>query len=166
VLGEATSVGFDSDVQDWGIIGDSETDLASSLAYSPDVGAHAPGSLQIEAAFSAREQQVEIGPLSGALNLQNSKMSLQVRRTGAFDGGVMVFFITADSWTAHGLTMLPSEDWVTIDVSLSALLDFDPTFDPAAVTQWGVMFNTGEAGSVTPGPVTFYVDDITLQSVD
>ncbi len=166
VLGEATGTTFDSDAEGWTIVGTTDIDAGSTLEWDAAEGDPDAGSISVLVPFTDREQKVEVGPSDGTLNLQDNRLSLKVKRTGEFDGGVMVYFIAGESWTAHGWTMLPNEDWVTIDVSLDALLEFDPTFDPTAVTEWGVMFNTGESGSTVPGTVTFHVDSVLTQAIE
>jgi len=42
----------------------------------------------------------------------------------------------------------------------------NPDFDPSAVTYLGVLFSEGDAGSLTPGPVTFWVDQIVVVSTN
>ncbi len=172
VLGEAEGATFDADAEGWSITGTSPIDEASTLTWDSVEGDPAPGSLSVQAAFTDRNQQVQVGPASGALNLIDNKLSVKVKRTGDFDGGVMVYFVQGEWWGAHGWTTLNSEDWVTIDVSPAALIEsaasLDPnaTFDPSAIDSWGIIFNTGDTGSGTPGEVTFHVDSALLQTIN
>ncbi len=172
VLGEAEGATFDADAEGWSITGTSPIDGASTLTWDGAEGDPAPGSLSVHVPFTDRGQQVQVGPASGALNLIDNKLSVKVKRTGDFDGGVMVYFVQGEWWGAHGWTLLNGEDWVTIDVSPAAVIEsaasLDPnaTFDPSAIDSWGIIFNTGDTGSGTPGEVTFHVDSALLQPIN
>ncbi len=165
-LGEATGWTFDADLEGWTIQGTSTEAENSTLSWDANEGKPDAGALSIQIPFTAREQKVEIGPSDGTLDLTGKKMSVNVKRTGAFDGGVMVYFTSGETWVAHGWTMLNTEEWTTIDISPEMLVESEPTFDPSAVDSWGVMFNTGDTGSTTPGTVTFHVDTAVTQSVN
>jgi len=103
-----------------------------------------------------------------SLDLTGKKLQVNVRRKGAFDGGIMFFAGSAKStsWVAHGWSMLASEDWTTLILDPVAAQTSNADFDPKAVTYLGVIFSTGDAGSTTPGSVTFYVDQIVVVSAN
>ncbi len=165
-LGAATGWTFDADLEEWTIRGTSTEAQNSTLSWDAAEGQPASGAVSIEIPFTDREQKVEIGPSDGTLDLTGKKMSVNVKRTGDFDGGVMVYFTSGETWVAHGWTLLNTEEWETIEISPEMLVESEPTFDPSAIDSWGVMFNTGETGSTTPGTVTFHVDTAVTQSVN
>ena len=166
---DVTAVGwtFDSGAQGWELKTDYVLDLgqAPTLSWDATVGSPMAGALKIEAPFSGRKQNVGIRPAQAdrLLDLTNKQLTVQVRRTGNFDGGVMVFAMSGPTytpWVSHGWTMLPNEDWVSITFDPVAVQAKYPDFSPADIREFGVQFATGDSGSTTPGPVTFYVDSI------
>lgn len=159
---------FDQDVQGWKMDQMTPTTLGATLDWNASEGEPSPGSLSVQCPFSDRKQQTQILMTNQSLDLTGKKMKVNIRRDGAFDGGIMFFAGSAKdtSWVAHGWSMLTSEDWTTIVFDPVASQAENPDFDPAAVTYLGVIFATGDAGSTTPGPVTFYVDQLVVVSAN
>jgi hypothetical protein len=164
-----SSVGwtFDSDVQGWELASNYVLDEGQTptLSWDASVGSPTAGAVKIEVPFSGRKQNVAFRPGTAdrTLDLTNKQLTVQVKRSGAFDGGIMVFAMSGPDytpWVSHGWTMLPSEDWVSITFDPVAIKAKEPTFDPADIREFGIQFATGDAGSTTPGPVTFYVDSV------
>jgi hypothetical protein len=164
-----SSVGwtFDSDVQGWEltsdyVLGEGQT---PTMSWDATVGSPTAGAVKIEVPFSGRKQNIALRPAAAdrTLDLTNKQLTVQVRRSGAFDGGIMVYAMSGPDytpWVSHGWTMLPSEDWVSITFDPVAIKAKEPDFDPADIREFGIQFATGDAGSTTPGAVTFYVDSI------
>jgi len=148
---------FDQDVEGWKLDTVTPAGLGVTFGWSSTEGKPSPGALSIQCPFSARQQQAQIIMTNQSLDLTGKKLQLNIKRQGAFDGGIMFFAgsAAATSWVAHGWSMLNSEDWTTIVFDPVAAKATNPDFDPSAVTYLGVLFSEGDAGSLTPGPVTF-----------
>jgi hypothetical protein len=159
---------FDKDVQGWKMDLMTPTTLGATLDWSSTEGKPNPGSLVVQCPFSGRKQQAQIIMTKQSLDLTGKKMQLNIKRKGAFDGGIMFFAGSAKdtSWVAHGWSMLGSEDWTTIVFDPVAVQKTNADFDPSAVTYLGVIFSTGDTGNTTPGPVTFWVDNIVVVSAN
>ena len=126
------------------------------------------GCLSLEIPFTGRPQQAQITMANQKLDLTGKKLQMNVRRKGAFDGGIMFFAGSASdkSWTMAGWSMLPNEDWTTLVFDSVAAKAQNPDFDPTAVLYLGAIFATGDKGYTTPGTVTFYVDQIVVASAN
>lgn len=159
---------FDKDVESWKMDKMTPTTLGATLTWSSTEGKPDPGSLSIQCPFSERKQQAQILMTNQSLNLTGKKMQLNIKRKGAFDGGIMFFAGSAKStsWVAPDWSMLGSEDWTTIVFDPLAAQKTNPDFDPSGVTYLGVIFSTGDTGSTTPGPVAFWVDQIVVVSTN
>lgn len=159
---------FDKDVEGWKLDMQTPTTLGATMLWNATEGKPKAGSLVIQAPFSGRKQQAQIIMTNQSLDLTGKKLQVNVRRKGAFDGGIMLFAGSAKdtSWVPHGWTTLGSEDWTTLILDPVAAQVTNADFDPKAVTYLGVIFSTGDAGSTTPGPVTFYVDQIVSVSAN
>jgi hypothetical protein len=74
---------------------------------------------------------------------------LNVRRKGAFDGGIMFFAGSASdkSWTNAGWSIVPNEDWMTIVFDPVAAKIMNPDFHPTAVLYLGAISSTGDKGT-------------------
>lgn len=161
---------FDKDQEGWAL--DASTmkpaTLGATLAWNATEGKPKAGSLAVTTPFTARQQQAQILMANQSLDLTGKKLQMNVRRQGAFDGGVMFFAGSAKStsWVMAGWSMLPSEEWTTIVLDPVAAQAGNPDFDPTAVTYLGAIFATGDAGSTTPGTVTFFVDQIVIVSAN
>jgi hypothetical protein len=159
---------FDKDVQSWKMDLMTPTTLGATVEWTSAEGKPSPGALLVQCPFKERKQQAQIIMTNQTLNLTGKKLQMNIRRKGAFDGGIMLFAGSAKetSWVAHGWTMLTSEDWTTIVLDPVAAQAKNADFDPTAITYLGVIFSTGDAGSTTPSPVTFYVDQIVVVSTN
>jgi hypothetical protein len=159
---------FDKDMEGWKMDLQTPTTLGATAVWNATEGKPQAGSLAIQIPFSDRKQQAQIIMTNQTLDLTGKKLQVNVRRKGAFDGGIMFFAGSAKStsWVAHGWSMLGSEDWTTLVLDPVAAQTSNPDFDPKAVTYLGVIFSTGDTGSTTPGPVTFYVDQIVVVSAN
>jgi hypothetical protein len=157
---------FDKDTEGWALGTLAPADLGPTLTWNSSEGKPKAGALALQVPFSAREQQAQILIANQSLDLTGKKLQVNVRREGAFDGGVMLFAGSAKdtSWVAHGWTLLSSTDWTTIVLDPVAAETNNADFDPKAVTYLGVQFGTGDAGNTTPSPVTFYVDQAVVVS--
>ncbi|MFC1642584.1 glycoside hydrolase family 44 protein [Myxococcota bacterium] len=158
---------FDSDVQGWGLTADYvlAEGQTPTLSWDATEGSPTAGALRLEVPFSERPQNVGIRPALAdrMLDLTNKKLIVEVKRVGAFDGGIMVFAMSGPDytpWVSHGWTMLPSEDWVSITFDPVAVQAANPDFDPADIREFGIQFATGDTGAASPGPVTFFIDSV------
>ncbi|HEY8925085.1 MAG TPA: glycoside hydrolase family 44 protein, partial [Polyangia bacterium] len=140
--------------------------LAAKLDWNATEGKPKAGSLSLEIPFTGRSQQAQITMGDQNLDLTGKKLQMNVRRKGAFDGGIMFFAGSASekSWTPAGWTLVPNEEWMTIVFDPIAAKTMNPDFDPTAVTYLGAIFSTGDKGDTTPGTVTFYIDQIVVAS--
>jgi hypothetical protein len=140
--------------------------LAAKLDWNATDGKPKAGCLALELPFTGRPQQAQITMANQKLDLTGKKLQMNVRRKGAFDGGIMFFAGSASdkSWTMAGWSMLSTEDWTTLVFDPVAAKTQNPDFDPTAVLYLGAIFATGDKGDTTPGTVTFYVDQIVVAS--
>ncbi len=159
---------FDKDVEGWKLDKQEPDDFGATMIWNDSEGKPKVGSLAVQCPFTARKQQAQITMGGQSLDLTGKKLQMNVRRKGAFDGGIMFFAGSAKStsWVMAGWTMLTSEEWTTIVLDPVAAQEENPDFDPKAVTYLGAIFATGDAGSTPPGDVTFYVDQIVVVSTD
>ena len=159
---------FDKDVEGWTLDAASlkPTTLGAKLEWNATEGKPKAGSLSLEIPFNGRPQQAQITMGNQMLDLTGKKLQMNVRRKGAFDGGIMFFAGSASdkSWTPAGWTLVPNEEWMTIVFDPVAAKTMNPDFDPTAVLYLGAIFSTGDKGDTTPGTVTFYVDQIVVAS--
>jgi hypothetical protein len=159
---------FDKDMEGWKMDLQTPSTLGATTVWNSTEGKPTAGSLAIQIPFTDRKQQAQIIMTNQSLDLTGKKLQVNVRRKGAFDGGIMFFAGSAKStsWVAHGWSMLASEDWTTLILDPVAAQTSNADFDPKAVTYLGVIFSTGDTGSTTPGAVTFYVDQIVVVSAN
>lgn len=159
---------FDKDMEGWKMDSMLPTTLSAALAWNATEGKPKAGSLAVTCPFTDRKQQAQIMMANQTLELTGKKLQVNVRRTGAFDGGIMFFAgsAKATSWVAHGWSMLNSEEWTTIVFDPVAAQAQNADFDPKAVTYLGLIYATGDAGSTPAGPVTFYTDHIVVVSAN
>jgi hypothetical protein len=159
---------FDKDTEGWTVDAASlkPATLAAKLDWNATEGKPKAGCLSLEIPFTGRPQQAQITMADQKLDLTGKKLQMNVRRKGAFDGGIMFFAGSASdtSWTNAGWTLVPNEDWMTIVFDPVAAKAMNPDFDPTAVLYLGAIFSTGDKGDTTPGTVTFYVDQIVVAS--
>jgi hypothetical protein len=159
---------FDKDVEGWKLDKQDPSDFGATLSWDASEGKPKAGALAVQCPFTARKQQAQITMANQALDLTGKKLQMNVRRKGAFDGGIMFFAGSAKStsWVMAGWSMLPSEDWTTIVLDPVAVQEKNPDFDPKAVTYLGAIFATGDAGSTPLGNVTFCVDQVVVVSAN
>ncbi|HEX7598616.1 MAG TPA: hypothetical protein VF518_10410, partial [Polyangia bacterium] len=159
---------FDKDVEGWKLDKQDPSDFGATLTWDAGEGKPKAGSLAVQCPFTARKQQAQITMANQSLDLTGKKLQMNVRRKGAFDGGLMFFAGSAKStsWVMAGWSMLPSEEWTTIVLDPVAAQNENPDFDPKAVTYLGAIFATGDAGSTPLGTVTFYVDQVVVVSAN
>jgi hypothetical protein len=161
---------FDNDEEGWTVDTASlkPPTLAAKLDWNATEGKPKAGCLSLEIPFTDRPQQAQITMADQKIDLTGKKLKMNVRRKGAFDGGIMFFAGSASdkSWTMAGWSMLPSEEWTTIVFDPVAAKTENPDFDPTAVLYLGAIFATGDKGDTTPGTVTFYIDQIVVASAD
>lgn len=161
---------FDKDMEGWTVDAASlkPATLAAKLDWNATEGMPKAGCLSLEIPFTARPQQAQITMANQKLDLTGKKLQMNVRRKGAFDGGIMFFAGSASdkSWTMAGWSMVPNEDWMTIVFDPVAAKAQNPDFDPTAVLYLGAIFATGDKGDTTPGTVTFYIDQIVVASAN
>jgi len=159
---------FDKDKEGWTleVAQLKPTTLGAKLDWSATEGKPKAGSLSLEIPFTGRMQQAQITMGNQTLDLTGKKLQMNVRRKGAFDGGIMFFAGSASdkSWTTAGWSLVPTEEWMTIIFDPVAAKAQNPDFDPTAVLYLGAIFSTGDKGDTTPGTVTFYVDHIVVAS--
>jgi hypothetical protein len=161
---------FDKDKEGWTVDSASlkPTTLAAKLDWNASEGKPKAGCLSLEIPFTGRQQQAQITMSNQKLDLTGKKLQMNVRREGAFDGGIMFFAGSASdkSWTMAGWSMVPTQDWMTIVFDPVAAKTENPDFDPSAVLYLGAIFATGDKGDATPGTVTFYIDQIVVASAN
>jgi hypothetical protein len=159
---------FDKDVESWKLDKQDPSAFGATLTWDASEGKPKAGSLAVQCPFTQRKQQAQITMTNQSLDLTGKKLQMNVRRKGAFDGGIMFFAgsAKATSWVMAGWTMLGSEDWTTIVLDPVAAVKDNPDFDPKAVTYLGAIFATGDAGTTPLGNVTFYVDQVVVVSAN
>jgi hypothetical protein len=159
---------FDKDVESWKMDKQDPTTLGAKMSWTDTEGKPKAGAIVLDCPFTGRPQQVQITMPGQKLDLTGKKLQMNVRRKGAFDGGIMFFAGSAHekSWVAPTWSMLPTEEWTTIILDPVEAVKTNPDFDPKAVTYLGAIFATGDKGTTTPGQVTFYVDQIVVVSAE
>jgi hypothetical protein len=157
---------FDKDVEGWKLDKQEPSDFGAAMTWDAGEGKPKAGALAVRCPFTARKQQAQITMTGQSLDLTGKKLQMNVRRQGAFDGGLMFFAGSAKStsWVMAGWSMLTTEEWTTIVLDPVAAKADNPDFDPTAVTYLGAIFATGDAGSTPLGDVTFYVDQVVVVS--
>jgi hypothetical protein len=157
---------FDKDAEGWKLDKQEPSDFGATMTWDAGEGKPKAGALAVQCPFTARKQQAQITMVGQSLDLTGKKLQMNVRRKGAFDGGIMFFAGSAKStsWVMASWTMLSTEEWTTIVLDPVAAQEKNPDFDPKAVTYLGAIFATGDAGSTPLGNVTFYVDQVVVVS--
>jgi hypothetical protein len=146
----------------------------ATVTWDGDEGDPEPGSLLLEAQYSAAEQKVQVEvDLEPAEDLTDRIITAQIRLDSGLNGseedpgGAMLFVKTGDAWVwADGgwRNLTSGTGWAELSMEVSAPASYGEEaaepFDPTRVRQIGVHVATGSDAKAPWKPAVVHIDTI------
>ena len=146
-----------------------------TLAFDSTDGNPDPGSLQIGAAFSGKNQHIDIQSPSyistgaGPQDWSGGKLHVRIKIvSGAVPtGGAQVFVKTTSNYVYGGTytNIGGGSDWKEFTLDLTAPMTMNSGYDASQVVSYGVQVSTGDSAPSTQGPVTFLIDSFFVSGI-